>query len=84
MVIATPHENPSKTDLGMNKQNFSSLRAKNKNWKIPAAIVTIGTTFIPFSFTIFIIIFEVAPVGPKILNCEPPNIPYNIDPNIAA
>ena len=50
---------------------------------IPAEIVTNGTTFIPFSLTRFIIIFEVAPVGPKMLNYEPPKIPYIIDPNIA-
>lgn len=51
---------------------------------IPAAIETIGTTLIPFSFTRFIIMFEVAPVGPKMLNYDPPKIPYSIDPNIAA
>ncbi len=51
---------------------------------IPATIVTIGTIFIPLSLTMFIIIFDVAPVGPKILNYDPPNIPYNIDPYIAA
>lgn len=67
IVIATPNENPSKTEIGIRVQYFSSFRAYTINKNTPDTIATNGTIWTPFSYTSPFIILTKAPAGPKIL-----------------
>jgi hypothetical protein len=47
IVIATPNENPSRTEIGISVQYFSNFKRKARKEKTPAPMATIGMISTP-------------------------------------
>lgn len=67
IVRATPKEKPSKTELGITVQYFSSLRRYTRKERIPAPIAIHGIISIPFLMEKVCKMLQRAAAGPNTL-----------------